>query len=36
MGGFMIALTDEENVEAVRLSIIDAGATAAFVSTIES
>ncbi len=36
MGGFMIALTDEENVDAVRLSIIDAGATAAFVSTIES
>ncbi len=35
IGGFMLALTDKENVEVVRLSIIDAGATAAFVSTIE-
>ena len=36
LGGFMIALTDEDNVEPVRLSLIDAGATATFVSTIES
>ncbi len=36
MGGIMIALTDEGNVDAVRHSLIDAGATATFVSTIES
>jgi mevalonate kinase len=36
MGGFVIALTNEENVDAVRHSLSDAGATATFVSTIES
>ncbi len=36
MGGFMIVLTDEENVDAVRHSLSDAGAAATFVSTIES
>ncbi|MFA9490585.1 MAG: mevalonate kinase [Anaerolineales bacterium] len=36
MGGFIIALTDEGNVDAVCHSLSDAGATATFVSTIES
>lgn len=36
MGGFIIALTDEGNVDAVCHSLSDAGATATFVSTIKS